>query len=107
MNDLTKIQQKVIVTLYKNYLNRKTSMSSDQARCFPNVAYIQENYFKDIDIGELFSICCALHNSEYITCAYYDNTAYSITLTDKTICYMEQRFCNGAKALLKFLVDLK
>lgn len=107
MDDLTKAQKKVIVSLYKNYLDRKSSMSDDQARRYPNVAYLHENYFSDIGSDDLFSICCALHRKGYITCSYYDNTAYLIALTDKTVICMEQRFLNSSKALLNFLIDIK
>lgn len=107
MNDLSKIQQKVIVTLYKSYLDRKTSMSDRDARSFPDLSYIRENYFNDIDIEDLFSICCALNRCGYISCSFYDNTAFFIAISDKTIDYMQHRFYNNAKAVLEFLVSLK
>nr|DAJ81949.1 MAG TPA: hypothetical protein [Caudoviricetes sp.] len=102
-DDLTKDQQKFLVTLYKEYLARKSSQSNSKARTFPNVKYIQENYFEKSDIDDLFFICCALHKAQFIKCSFYDNTACNIIITDKTISYMENRITNGLKGVLNFL----
>ena len=45
MDDLTKEQQRFIVALYKEYLDRKATMANEKAKILPDAAYIQEHIF--------------------------------------------------------------
>lgn len=105
MEDLTKEQQHFIITLYKNYLDRTSTMPKDKARAFPDAAYIKENIFPSYSLDEIISICRDLHRAGYVTCKYYDNRVFHVTITDKTIIYMENRFSNGIKEIAKFLTN--
>ena len=105
MDDLTKEQQRFIIALYKEYLDRKLTMANEKAKSLPDAAYIQEHIFPAYNLDEIRSICSALRQHGYITCKYYDNTVFFITITDKTIVYMENRFSNGLKEVVNFLIN--
>ena len=103
MEDLTKEQKHFIIALYKKYLDRTASMSQDQARVFPDAAYIKENIFPSYSLDKIVSLCGGMRRAGYVTCKYYDNQVFRVTITDKTIIYMENRFTNGIKEIAEFL----
>ena len=83
MDDLTKEQKHLLVSMYKEVLNRQPALSMEDA-----------NKFDDSDqLIELFSL----------NASSGDDLANDISLSDKTIVCMENRFKNGLKDVLSFL----
>ena len=106
MDDLTKEQHHVITSLYKEFLCRQPALPSDKARVFSDASFIQENIFPEYSLDKIVSLCCSLKNAGYLSCMNYDNTVYNVTISDKTIIHMEQRFSNGLKDVVSFLSKL-
>lgn len=106
MDDLTKEQHHFITSLYKEFLCRQPALPSDKARVFSDASFIQENIFPEYSLDKIVSLCCSLKNAGYLSCMNYNNTVYNVTISDKTIIHMEQRFSNGLKDVVSFLSKL-
>lgn len=107
MEELTKEQQHFITSLYKEYLVRQPALPAEKARSFASSAFIRENVFPEYDDQKIKSLCDGLKRHGYLSCSYYDNLPFNITVSDKTIAYMEHRFSHGVKSILDFLAKLK
>lgn len=106
MDNLTKEQKYLLVSMYKEILARK-SLNSD----------LEPNYFRDSnEIRDLFlpeqspdyvsKICWELHHKGYLLCSLGDDLANDIEITDEIIIYMENRFSDGIKSITDFLLKL-
>lgn len=106
MDDLTKEQKYLLVSMYKEILERESSNAD-----------IDPNYFRDSDeIRDLFlpnrsssyvsEMCWKLHRKGYSFCRPGDNLANDVEITDKVIIYMENRFSDGIKSIADFLLKL-
>lgn len=107
MDDLTKDQQFLLVSLYREYLNRQPALDPSSA-----------NYFVDSDsliplLGLGFSpeyvgdMCLALLNKGFICGGASEGSVDEFFIFDKTIIYMENRFKNSAKSVIDFLAKFK
>lgn len=104
MDDLTRDQKFLLVSMYREMLRRK----SDESFTSP------VDYFVDsTSLIDLFSLpfsedyvatlCWNLHNKGYLICHSGDTIADEILISDKTIVCMENRFKNGLKEVISFL----
>lgn len=107
MDDLTKEQQKLLVSMYKEVLSRQPALSFEDANRFKDSDEVMILFCPDETSSHVSSLCWSLKSRGYITCDSGDNLASEIELTDKTIIYMENRFSNNIKALFDFLLKLK
>jgi len=106
--ELSKESHKLLCILYKEYLTRRKSNTPKvDAKFFTSAHEIHEKFLQDILFEDVNGACAELSRKELIHCSWYDNTAYSITITDDGIIYMENRFKNGLKDVLDFLTLLK
>lgn len=96
MDDLTKIQKKVLLTLYREYLKTKSNYFGDSDS-------FRDSLFPNFSNDELSDICWSLHSKSYLTCEPGDDFACDVKLSDKTIIYMENRFKNGFVEVTDFL----
>lgn len=106
MDDLTKEQKKVLVSLYKEVLSRQPALSFDEANYFRDSNEVIDLLGLDCSSEHASDLCWKLKSKEYIYCEPGDDLANNISLTDETIIYMENRFKNGVKSLLDYLSKL-
>ena len=104
MDDLTREQQKLLTSMYKEVLSRQPAVSFDEANYFANSDVVMEHFYPDSDSDHVSSLCWSLASAGYIP---GEDLANEIKLTDKTIIYMENKFKNGLKSVLEFLAQFK
>jgi len=107
VDDLTREQKHLIVSMYKEMLLRShQSMSLDEARRYDNSDIIKDLFCPSQTSEHVSDLCWALQSKGYIECYPGDELADEISITDKTIIYMENRCKNGLKDVLSFLASL-
>ncbi len=107
MNDITKDAKRILLTLYREYLNRRDNGYARQsAAYFGDSDLLQATCFGDESREDIADFCWELQRKGYIACFPGDNLANEITLLPETIVAMEQRFPNGVKSLLDALGKL-
>ncbi len=103
-NELTKDMDKLICTLYKNYLIRvKSGESKTNAAYFGNSDEITEKYLPDWHPEDTAQVCWDLYSDGYLICSRGDDIANTVTLTKDALYYMESRFKNGLKEVIDFI----
>lgn len=107
MEDLTKEQKYLLLSMYKEVLNRQPALSMKDANYFEDSDLVQELVLPDQSSDHVSDLCWNLKSKGYIFCTPGDDLANNIVLTDKTIIYMENRFSNGLKGLFDLLLKLK
>lgn len=107
MDDLTKEQQRILVSMYKEVLSRQPALSFDRANYFYNSDEVRELFCPDETSDHVAGLCFKLSSKKYIVCDPGDDLANDIELTDRTIIYMENRFGNNIKKIVSFLLQLK
>ena len=103
MEDLTKEQKYLLLSMYKEVLNRKPALSMEKANYFEDSDVVQELILPDQSSDHVSDLCWKLKAKGYIHCNPGDDLANDIVLSDKTIIYMENRFKNGIKDIAMFL----
>ena len=103
MDDLTKEQKHLLVSMYKEVLNRQPTLSMEDANKFDSSDQLIELSSLNMSSDYVSDLCWKLHSNGYIQCYSGDDLANDISLSDKTIVYMENRFKNGLKDVLSFL----
>ncbi len=106
-NDLTKEQQKLLTLMYKEVLSRQPALSFDDANFFTDSDELIRLFNLENDSDHISSLCWRLHEKGYISCEQGDDLASEISLSDKTIIFMENRFKSGIKDVLSFLAQFK
>ncbi len=106
--ELTKDAEYLLCTLYKVYSEKlKSGISKAQARCFGSSEDIFTNYLSEWLFEDVNTTCYELKHAEMLSILNADNIAYSVSLTDKAIIYMENRFKNNIEELLNFIANLR
>lgn len=103
MDDLTKEQKHLLISMYKEILNRQPALSMEQANNFDDSDQLIELFSLDLSSDYVSELCWGLYSKGYIMCYRGDDLANEISLTDKTIVYMENKFTHGLKDVLLFL----
>ena len=103
MDDLTKEQKHLLVSMYKEVLNRQPALSMEDANKFDDSDQLIELFSLNASSDYVSDLCWKLHSKGYIQCYSGDDLANDISLSDKTIVCMENRFKNGLKDVLSFL----
>lgn len=106
MEDLTKEQKVLLCSMYKDYLGKQPALTPDKANYFGNSDTIQHTYLPEYSSDYVSDICWKLKEKGYIMCYPGDNSANNISIADETIIYMENRFKNGIKGVLDFIIKL-
>ena len=68
MDDLTREQQKLLTSMYKEVLSRQPAVSFDEANYFANSDVVMEHFYPDSDSDHVSSLCWSLASAGYITC---------------------------------------
>lgn len=105
MDDLTKDQQKILVLLYKQFLSKQPALDPEAANYFGDSDDVRNEFFPDMSSDYMSSLFWKLCDKGYVCCEPGDDLANDISLTDKTIIYMENRFKNDLKSIGTFLLD--
>lgn len=105
MEDLTKEQKYLLISMYKEVLNRQPALLIEEANFFEDSDIVQELILPDQSSDHVSDLCWKLKEKDYIHCTPGDNLANEIVLTDKTIIYMENRFKNSLKDITLFLTN--
>lgn len=103
MDDLTNEQKHLLISMYKEVLSRQPALSTEQANHFDNSDQLIELFSLDMSSDYVSELCWKLYSKEYIICYRGDDLANEISLSDKTIVYMENKFKHGLKDVLLFL----
>ena len=90
-------------SMYKEVLNRQPALSMEDANRFDSSDQLIELFSLNMSSDYVSDLCWKLHSNGYIQCYPGDDLANDISLSDKTIVYMENRFKNGLKDVLSFL----
>lgn len=68
MDDLTREQQKLLTSMYKEVLIRQPAVSFDEANYFANSDVVMDHFCPDSDSDHVSSLCWSLASAGYITC---------------------------------------
>ncbi|MCI8592662.1 MAG: hypothetical protein HFI88_10045 [Lachnospiraceae bacterium] len=105
MEDLTKEQQKILVSMYKQFLSKQPALSPEDANYFGNSDDMRDQYLPTTSSDYVSDLFWSLYRKGYVYCTKGEDLANEISLTDKTIVYMENRFKNGFKEIAEFLAN--
>lgn len=103
MDDLTNEQKRLLISMYKEILNRQPALSMERANHFDNSDQLIELFSLDLSSDYVSELCWKLHSKGYVICYSGDDLANDISLSDKTVVYMENKFKHGLKDVLLFL----
>lgn len=103
MNELTNEQKHLLVSMYKEVLSRQPALSMELANNFDDSDQLIELFSLNMSSDYIAKLCWELHSKGYLVCYPGDDLANNISLSDKTIIFMENRFKNGLKDVLCFL----
>ena len=107
MDDLTNEQKYLLVSMYKEVLSRQPALSMEKSNYFRDSDEVKDMFLPDLSSDYVSALCWKLKSKGYISCDRGDDLANNIRLEDSTIIYMEHRFSNGLKNVIKFLTDIK
>lgn len=106
MDDLTKDQQILLISIYKEYLSRQPALDPVQANYFEDSDSLISLLNLDFSPDYIADMCLSLLNKGYII-GYKDQDSVSeLGVSDKTIIYMENRFKKELSKVIAFLVSL-
>ena len=107
MDDLTKEQKYLLISMYKEVLSRQPALSFNDANYFLNSDEVKDLFLPETTSDHVSDQCWKLASKDYITCDRGDDLANDISLTDQTIVYMENRFKNSVKNIFDALLKLR
>lgn len=107
MDDLTNEQKYLLVSMYKEVLSRQPALSMKKSNYFRDSDEVKDMFLPDLSSDYVSALCWKLKSKRYISCDRGDDLANNIRLEDSTIIYMEHRFSNGLKNVIKILTDIK
>lgn len=107
MDNLTNEQKYLLVSMYKEVLSRQPALSMEKSNYFRDSDEVKDMFLPDLSSDYVSALCWKLKSKGYISCDRGDDLANNIRLEDSTIIYMEHRFSNGLKNVIKFLTDIK
>ncbi|MCD8038894.1 MAG: hypothetical protein LUE96_07415 [Lachnospiraceae bacterium] len=103
MDDLTKDQKFLIVSLYKIFLSRQSSLDAHSANYFADSDSLIPLLELDFSSEYLADLCLALLERGYIDGYKSECSVDEFKISDKTIIFMQNRFKRGLKDVLVFL----
>ena len=102
--ELTRDAYKLLVLLYKRYLERRSEgVSKSLARRFGNVEDVRCQLLLSDQPDDVLETLRELSRSKMIFCVYGDDSVVFFDLTDQAIIAMENRFRNGVSDVLDFI----
>lgn len=107
-NELTKDADYMLCALYKSYLNRRENgINKSNAKTFGSSVDIHDTLMKEWNLEDVEETCKELSRAQYISCSPYNNLSCIITLSDKAIIYMENRFERKVSKIVDYMSKIK
>lgn len=103
-SQLTKDAEKLLCLIYKSYLDRcKTNSSQSDCNYFGSTRDIHKNFLPNQYFDDVNELVWELKRNDLINGDTGDNILLEISLTSSAIIYMENRFKNGVKDIADFI----
>lgn len=107
MDDLSRDDKIILAKMYKAYLERrKKGISKTDARNFRDSEIVRDELCPEFSYREVFEACMRLGKKGYLFALSANNKTYALLLQEKTIAYMDNRFKDGIKAIVKFITEI-
>ena len=68
MDDLTKEQKYLLVSMYKEVLSRQPALTMEQANYFKDSDEVRELFLPDLSSDYVANLCWNLQSKEYVSC---------------------------------------
>ena len=105
---ISKDADKLICTLYREYLERrKNGISKEKARDFKDAESIHKSFFPNSLSDDIRDDCFELKSAGLLDGESADNTLIFVSISNGGIIYMENRFKNGLSDVIDFIGKLK
>jgi len=105
---LSKDNDLLICTLYKNYLEQvKNGSSKSKARQFGSSDELQETLFPTWSKDDVATSCWELHSKGFLDCQPGDDIANYVYITEEGIIYMQNHKLNTIKEIADFIDKIK
>lgn len=102
--ELTKDSEKLICTMYKRYLEKRSSgLNKSESNYFGDSHTIHESFSPHEPFDDIDESIWELKRADFISGDYGDNILSDIFITSTGLIFMENRFKNGIKDVLTFL----
>lgn len=106
MDQLTRDAQKLLCTMYKQYLEKRSfGLSKAEANYFGNTYLVHETFCPSASFEDVDELIWELNRNGYIFGDPGDDILSEISITSSGIVFMENRFKNGTKDVLSFLAN--
>ena len=106
--ELTKDSELLLCILYGKYVSLTSAgVPKTRAKCFGSSIEIQRDLIPEWTFPNTDETCRELSRAGMISVFYADNIAYSVSLSDKGIIYMENRFNKKVSEILDRIEQLK
>ena len=107
-NELTNDAKYLLCTLYKHYKEQRSrQIDKSSAKYIGDCTRIQKDLIPEWLLEDVDETCRELSRAGFVESSYADDMATNVSLSDKAIIYMENRFKNGIKELIEFMLKLK
>lgn len=101
---LTKDANRLICTLYRNYLEQiDNGISKFDAKQFGSASYLFDNMPSGLRKEDFEETCKELCRAKMLIAEYANGYIISLALTDKAIIYMENRLKNKSLSIIDIL----
>ena len=105
---LSRDAHKLLVQLYKLYLERrKSGLSKCDSRDFGSYENIMQMLDSSLSADDMNDTLLELKRAEYLSALFADDVCCESCLTDSAIIEMENRFKDGLASVVSFLLSLK
>jgi len=106
--NLTKDAEYMLCALYREYKeNLENGSSKTQAKITGSSNRIHKELMGQWSLEDVDETCCELSQASLLNCTFADDVVYHSTLSSEAIVYMENRFKNGLKEILDYMVKIK
>ena len=105
---ISKSSKQILYTMYKEYLQRiKNGDSKQSAKIFGSSKEIRRQLFPDLRAIDVLEDLGELARNKLVSGPPADDDFYFCALTDLAIYELENRFKNGLREVVDFLLKLK
>lgn len=106
--ELTKDAKYLLAAAYSQYLKEiKLGASKSKAKNIGHAQVIKDNLMTDWQFEDVSEICFQLKRAGFFNTTSASNIAFSNSLSDKALIYMENKFKNNLSAVLKSMKEIK
>lgn len=104
---LSKEADYLICALYRAYTEQRADgAAKSQAKCFGSSAEIRDAFMPEALYEDVDETCKELSRNGMLNCVESDFEVLRAELTDESIVYMENRYKNKIKSIVKHMLEL-